>query len=130
MTRDEILAPVIDVIQGGTGLSARRIAQELVGWEVVPAYFDGQHVGTAILRGTEIHFALRAEFRRRVIRRSNTQEFLAPLLERLGFLTTRLQPDQVVERKFIERVGFKPTWTDGRFQYFLLGRLPFERKRK
>ena len=99
------------------------------GWEIVPGYIDQVHVATAILKGNEIHFGIKPEFRKKLIQRKRTREFLKPLLERKSFLTTRVILKDLVKQKFIERIGFKPTWNDELFQYFILTTLPFERKK-
>ena len=130
MTRDEILMPIVDAIRQETGLSKYRILRELEPWEAVEHLVDGQLAASAIVKGTEIHFAIAPAYRRRLIRKENTRAFLAPLMELRGFLTTRLKLEHAAERRFVERIGFVPTWSDGQFQYYLLDRLPFERKKK
>lgn len=124
MTRQELLEPIIGSIVPECDVTRECIMDVLADWDVLEV--EGG-AATAIVKGTEIHFAIREEHRGRLIRRGNTRRFLAPLLERRGFLTTRLTIEDNERRRFIERIGFKPTWADGRFQYFLLDRLPFER---
>jgi len=105
------------------------LPETFAGWEIVPKYIDQVHVATAILNGNEIHFGIKPEFRKKLIQRKRTREFLKPLLERKSFLTTRVILKDLVKQKFIERIGFKPTWNDELFQYFILTTLPFERKK-
>lgn len=97
------------------------------GWDVVPGHINGVHVCTSIIKGTEIHFYALPQHRRKLVLRGRTQQYLQPLLERHGYLTTRVLKEHVGEKRFVERVGFKPTWADQQFQYYLLGRLPFAR---
>lgn len=97
-------------------------------WEVIPGYIDGEHAATALVKGTEIHFGIVPKFRRKAVLRQRTQEFLRPMFERRGFLTTRVQLGSHDKKQFVERVGFKPTWADTTFQYYLLGSLPFARR--
>lgn len=120
MTREQLLQPLLE----GAGETSYHVFDD---WQVVPSYIDGEHAATAVLHGTEIHFAVASTFRRRAITRRRAQEFLAPLLERVGFLTTRVQIKSTDNQRFVERLGFKPTWADGQFQYYLLGHLPFAR---
>lgn len=120
LSRTELLRPVLDA--AGT-----RDASVFDGWEVVPGFIDGTHAATAVVNGTEVHFAVVPALRRRAINRRRAQEFVAPLLERHGFLTTRVRLTSESSKQFVERVGFKPTWSDGFFQYYLLGHLPFAR---
>lgn len=93
-------------------------------WEVVPGFIDGEHAATALIKGSEIHFGLVPAFRNRVTR-GRTREFLKPLLERNGFLTTRVLLASPDKQQFVERVGFKRTWEDDTFQFYLLGALPW-----
>jgi hypothetical protein len=118
MTREELLRPLV---------AGEFDASVFDDWEVVPGYIDGKHAATAVLKGTEIHFGIVPEFRRKAILRSRTQEFLRPMLERRGFLTTRVLRTSTAQKRFVERVGFKPTWADETFQYYLLGQVPFVR---
>lgn len=118
MTHEELLRPLFDQSEE---------VPPLDGWDLVPGYIDGQHAATAMLRGPEIHFGVAPSFRRRAVLRQRTREFLAPLLARHGYLTTRVLVTSRDKQAFVQRVGFKPTWSDGTFQYYLLGQLPFER---
>ena len=126
MTNEELLAPIVDSLRGSTGLTARQIERQIEGWEVVPLIHHGEHMATAILKGTEIHFAIRPEYQRRLIKREISRSFLKPMFDRMGFLTTSLHRTQ--QMKFVERFGFAPTWSDGQVQYYILADLPFERK--
>lgn len=69
--------------------SAEALTELFAGWEVVYLLEGGQRAGAALLNGTEIHFIVAPEWRRRAIRRDNAKTFLAPLLARHGYLTTR-----------------------------------------
>jgi hypothetical protein len=127
MTRDELLEPIISSIRAGTTLSRFVILDHFADWEVVPYYAGEQHACTAVVKGSEIHFAVVPGYRGKVIRRNNTRAFLAPLLERQGYLTTRVPHGRLAQKKFVQRLGFTPTWKDGDVEYYLLGELPFER---
>ena len=99
------------------------------GWEIIPGYVNQEHVCTAILKGNEIHFGIKPEFRKKLIQRKRTREYLKPLLDRKSFLTTRVILENEVKQKFVERLGFDATWSDEQFQYYILTKLPFERTR-
>lgn len=128
MTRAELLAPIVQTIRRGTGLPIQEIDKHLSDWEAVPITVDGSHVGTLIAKGTELHIALVPGYRPRGAMRGVIKNFLKPLFERQGFLTTRILHQEAAQHAFVKRVGFKPTWRCGQFQYYLLGALPFERK--
>lgn len=121
MTREELLQPLI----GDSGFDA----SVFDGWDVIPGYVNGEHAVTVVLKGTEIHFGVVPKFRRHVaVRREAAAQFFGPLITRMGFLTTRVLLDAHDKKRFVERVGFSPTWADEKFQYYLLGRLPFTRR--
>lgn len=129
MTDEELIEPIVKTIERESGLERNTILTYLAAWEAVPATYEGRHVATAILKGTEIHFAFVDGWRPPSCQRRRIREFLAPLLDRRGFLTTRILHSKPEQKTFVKRVGFKPTWQDGTFEYYLLSRLPFERKR-
>ena len=93
------------------------------GWELAVSKCGGCR---AALRGTEIH----VEFTRPgVINRGRVREFLGPLLERQGYLTTRV-PGGDSRARFVTRLGFRPTWSDDEFSYYMLTELPFSRSKE
>lgn len=94
------------------------------GWEFVPFVVKDKPVAIAAIGGVEIHFAVDPEWRRRLINRSRTRSFLAPLLSRRGYLTTRVAGDD----DFVRRIGFVPTWDDGTIRHYILFKTPFERQ--
>lgn len=99
-------------------------ANALVDWEFHAYERGGEVQAIAALDGTEIHFAIAPDWRHKVIARRRTQEFLAPLMERRGFLTTRAEPIETNHR-FLSRLGFEKTWNDGQFDHYILIELPF-----
>ena len=99
------------------------------GWTEVPHLLEGQRAARLLRKGTEVHFEIDPAFRHRVIRKQVTRDFLRPVLDEEGFLTTKMFAGDKVNRKFVERIGFRHTWTDGTFDYFMLTALPFETKK-
>lgn len=104
-------------------------AAALDDWEMVSLVIDGETAGVAAMDGTEIHFALSPEWRGRAVTRARTREFLAPLIARRGYLTTRAINPKPGQREFLERLGFRNTWTqqDGT-EHYMLTVLPFDRR--
>lgn len=130
MLDPKLAGPVLRDMQEELGLSTYDLANALHDWEAVPGYVDGVQVAAIIKNGTEVHFAIDSEYRGKIINRQRIREFLGPLLEDLGFLTTKLLHKYKGQQRFIERIGFKKTWSDDRFNYFMLSEMPFERKSK
>lgn len=125
-----IAGPVLDDIQEDTGLSRYDIMNALHDWDAIPGCIDGVQVAAIIKKGTEVHFAIEKAYRKKTICRHRAREFLAPLMEEYGYITTKLLHKYKGQQRFIERIGFKKTWSDDRFNYFMLSELPFERKSK
>ena len=121
MNREELLRPITSLAEEVKAFNS---------WEAVPGFIDGVHVCTALLKGTEIHFAIVAGHRLKTVLRTRTREFLEPLFERYGFLTTRVLHGRALEQRFVQRMGFESTWSDEKFEYYLLAELPFSRKTK
>lgn len=94
------------------------------GWEEHPFEIGGKVVLIAIVKGTEIHCGIHPDFRHRVILRQRTREFLRPLFERHGFLTTRVRIGDDYLR-FVQRMGFQHTWSNHEMHHFMLCSLPF-----
>jgi len=101
----------------------------LPGWEMVPLIVGGEHVATTAIKGTEVHFALEPGCRPRASWRGAARAHTARLLERRGYLTTRVAHQRAQQRRFVLRLGFRPTWSDADFDYFLLSELPFSKVR-
>ena len=120
--------PIIEDIMEELQMSRYDVLQLLHDFEAVPGYVDGQLVATLLKKGTEVHFAIDKKYRGKTINRRRLREFLRPALEERGYLTTRLLLDRKGQQRFIERLGFKKTWSDGQCNYFILTELPFERK--
>lgn len=94
------------------------------GWDEVPLPGGGL---TGLLRGYELHVVLHREG---VITRRTLREYLGPLLERLGMLTTRVPAEDAAGRRFVERLGFEFTGEEGGMRHYLLHKVPFQREAK
>lgn len=78
--------------------------------------------------GTEVHFEIDPAHRRRLLSKKTLREILQPVMEKFGYLTTKIPVECEEDLKFVERVGFQKTWTDGEFEYLMLTRYPFEKE--
>lgn len=91
-------------------------------WVEVPMEGGGL---TGLLRGYELHVTLH---RQGVITRRTLREYLGPLLEKLGLLTTRVPVDDFTSRRFVERLGFEFTGEQDGMRHYLLHKVPFQRE--
>jgi hypothetical protein len=108
-------------------LTGDAVAAVMSNWEAVP-YFQGDSLaGIALMRGTEIHWFALPHFR---LKRKKLREFLSPLFRRHGMLTTRLAHADASNQRFNKVFGFKKTWSDSRYHYFMMTELPFGEREK
>ena len=128
MNREALLEPIVASIRQGLHLAKQDILKYLEDWELIPVEMDGQHAATVIAKGTEIHIALVKDYQPKACQRRAIKGFLRPLFDRHEFLTTRVPHHRLKQKKFVQRVGFKPTWKDENFEYYMLASMPFERK--
>lgn len=126
MTADP-LAPILTHLQQCAGVDPAVARQVLAEWECVPIYFEGQLAGCGLLKGTELHFAAQAGFGEKIFTRRIVRDFLEPLLARHGYLTTKMDLAEAKNWDFVHRLGFRPTWHDNEYRYFMLTKLPFGR---
>jgi len=91
-------------------------------WILTPYRVRGLLGGVGLTRGSEFHFLATPDFR---LDRQALRQGLQPLFERFGFLTTRLLRSDTANQRFNRLFGFKPTWADATFQYFMMTELPF-----
>ena len=125
-----ILEPIVQAIRKGTNLPVQEIEKHLKDWKAVAVKDGDQHVATLITKGCEMHIALVPGYKPRACKRGVIKSFLRPMFDSFGYVTTRVRHSRLNEKRFVERVGFKATWKDAEFQYYFLGSMPFERKKK
>src|SRR5690242_2114695 len=88
--------------------------ESLNGWEIRTAQRAGFDCAFVITRHAEIHFV--SIVGRRAMSRRNILEFVQPLLDRYGYVMTRV-PLTETDHKLRHALGFMPTWRDDDFQY-------------
>lgn len=93
-------------------------------WETIPFVQDGQMVGAALIKGCEFHCLTLPAFK---LRRQQMRDFLKPLFDRFGMLTTRVEHSDIANQRFNKSFGFKRTWSDDRYHYFMMTELPFSK---
>lgn len=128
MNRENLLEPIVASIRQGLPLAKQDVLNYLEDWDLIPVEVDGIHAATVIAKGTEIHIATVEGYRPKSSQRRVIHGFLKPLFDRHGFITTRVLHHRLKQKKFVQRVGFKPTWKDENFEYYMLASMPFERK--
>lgn len=100
---------------------------DLPGWTITEAQRNGRAAGFVLTNGSEIHIA--PMDRGESLSRRNIHQFIAPLLQEFGYVTTRV-PLLETDHSLFLRVGFKQTWADLNFTYWALTELPYPRRSK
>lgn len=93
-------------------------------WEVSFAQRAGEDVAIVATRGPEIHFFSMVPGR--AMSRKNTLEFLQPLYEKFGYVTTRVPLEETCH-KLRQVLGFEYMWSDDNFSYWCMTELPFSK---
>jgi hypothetical protein len=91
-------------------------------WQLHPYVDEGQLVAVGLTKGVEFHLLSTPLFK---FRRTWVRDNLRDLFERTGYLTTRVLLTDLANMRFNKIFGFRPTWADEQFQYFILTELPF-----
>jgi hypothetical protein len=104
--------------------SLRADPSALDGWTITTAQRAGEDVGFVITKGPEIHILPTAE--KKAMSRRNILEFVKPLLEQYGYVTTRV-PIAETNHRLRVALGFEYTWSDAMFSYWALTKIPYER---
>lgn len=103
--------------------------QVLCTWEFTPCMVGDEVAGIAMLKGTEVHFAVAPAWRGRLMTRQRIRDFLQPLMTLHGFLTTRSFTEDGDTAVFLTRLGFVKTWTERHIDHWMLTALPYSRGR-
>lgn len=98
------------------------------GWDAKVLHRNGEDVAVLIYLGTEAHLNVRPGMEGKVLSKKALKELFAPIMDKWGFMTTKLPIGSKEEQRFIERIGFTKTWGDESFDYFMLTTQPFERR--
>lgn len=117
------MAVVIDHLRAAfPKMSEQDVCTVASNWEVFPCFQGEVLGGVALMRGTEFHCIVLPHFK---LKRKQMREFLRPLFERHGMLTTKLKHADKANERFNRAFGFKRTWSDNKFHYFMMTELPF-----
>lgn len=104
-----------------TGFALEEIERTYGDWERIE-----DETGWLLVKGTEVHVCAKRGCEGRVVTRRKINEILGPVLARFGMLTTRTFKDNPAP--FLRRMGFKKSWSDGVFDYYVLTALPYRKE--
>jgi hypothetical protein len=83
---------------------------------------NGVEVGTLLVKDNEIHYIANPD--RKGVPVKMMRKYLGPLMEKYGFIQTKVIRGHDGPKKFVEKFGFTKIGQDALFEYFALGELP------
>lgn len=102
-------ATLIDAMDGRfSTYTPDSLREALPGWELVPVMHDGALAAVLMVKEAEVHVAALPQFRGKWLSRKKLVIILKPILDRRGYLTTRVMPDNHAGHAFVRRLGFTP----------------------
>jgi len=90
-------------------------------WTVVPHSVNGEVVMAMMIKDSEFHFTTFGKAW--ALTRADIHHYLAPIIARHGFVTTRTPLEDTRQHRFNKLLGFKAERDDGIFTYYKLSRL-------
>lgn len=95
------------------------------GWDVLEFRKGSRVQARVAVKGSEVHMEV---VEGPVFERHRARRVVGALLEGCGYLTTRHELGDERSQRFVERLGFKPTWSDEKYTYYMLTENPFSAK--
>ncbi len=95
------------------------------GWEPVAYEKAGDLAGIAVLRGPQVHFAVKPG---KTIGLHSARAFCKQLMARHGYLTTSVLHVDQRGARFPQFMGFKHAWSDDLCDHYMLSEEPLNRE--
>jgi hypothetical protein len=102
-------------------LTKDQYLSSLTDWEIRPHYEGTDLVGATMTNGPQFHFATFGN--RWTLTRAHIRQYLLPLLERYGFVTTSTPNEDARQSRFNRLIGFSVAARDEYFTHYKLERL-------
>lgn len=84
-----------------------KFAVRLGEWELTPCMVGNDVGGVLLEKDGEVHVVIRPEYKCAMYWRKNIRELMQPLLDRCGYVTTRVSNDNIQAHNFVQKMGFK-----------------------
>jgi len=98
-------------------------------WELIPLIINDVIAGTLAEKDGEIHMAIEPQFRKKSIYwRTGLKLLIKPLIDKYGYVTTQVESDDHVARKFVHRLGFKDYSSLGNVTTYAMSEIKHGRK--
>lgn len=98
-------------------------------WELIPIIVNDVIIGAVAEKDGEIHMAIEPQFQKKsVYWRTGLKLIINPLIDKYGYVTTRIESDDNVARKFVHRLGFKDYSSLGNITTYAMSEIKHRRK--
>ena len=123
----KLRGPWIEHLTEDEGLTYPQACDYLDPYECVPYVENDEHMATLLKNKAEVHFCIYRKYRRKgYVTLRRIREFLLPLLEREGFLITKLGHGE--PERFIRRLGFEQIGATASHRIYMLNTIPLLEK--
>ena len=110
-------------------IELEQFAINLGEWELVPLIVNDVIVGTLAEKDGEIHMAIEPQFRKKsTYWRTGLKLLIEPLIDKYGYVTTKVKSDDQVARKFVHRLGFKDYSSLGNITTYAMSEIKHRRR--
>ena len=105
-------------------MDLEQFAINLGEWELIPIMVNLEIVGTLAEKDGEIHMAIEPQFRKKsTYWRTGLKILIQPIIDKYGYVTTKVDSDDHAARKFVHRLGFKDYSTLGNVTTFAMSQI-------
>jgi hypothetical protein len=110
-------------------IELEQFAINLGEWELIPLIVNDVIVGTLAEKDGEIHMAIEPQFRKKsTYWRTGLKLLIEPLINKYGYVITRVKKDDLETRKFVRRLGFTYYDSLGEIAIYAMSEIKFGRK--
>lgn len=110
-------------------MDLEQFAINLGEWELIPIIKSDVIIGVVAEKNGEIHMAIEPQFRKKsTYWRTGLKILIKPLIDKYGYVTTRVESDDQVARKFVHRLGFKDYSSLGNITTYAMSEIKHRRK--
>lgn len=108
-------------------MSEDEIADLMSRCEIREIEYQGAVTCALFISGNEVHLLAHPNHLGRAGSRRVIRDTIRALLAEKEFVTTRIPKDTPLRDRTGERMGFTHTWSDDRFDYYILTEVPYAR---
>ncbi len=105
-------------------MDLEQFAINLGEWELIPIMVNLEIAGTLAEKDGEIHMAIEPEYRKKsTYWRTGLKMLIKPLIDKYGFVTTKVDSDDHAAHKFVRKLGFKEYCSLGNVAIYVMSQI-------